>query len=83
MDESRGFIVEAVQTIGVLVDEGVILGHELPADLGGIDRRGVGHGEAGGELEVYAKYAHVLQSKEKHTKGTEDACRRRRWGRGG
>ena len=37
MDESRGFIVEAVQTIGVLVDEGVVLRDELPADFGRID----------------------------------------------
>ena len=43
VDESRGFIVEAVQTIGVLVDEGVVLRDELPADFRGIDGRVVGH----------------------------------------
>ena len=43
MDERRGFIVETMQTIGVLVDEGVVLGDELPADFRGIDGRVVGH----------------------------------------
>ena len=33
MDEGRGFCVETVQAVGVLVDESVILGNKLPADL--------------------------------------------------
>lgn len=37
MDESGGFCVETVQTVGVLVDKSVVLGHKLPADLGGND----------------------------------------------
>lgn len=44
VNESGGFSVKAVQTVGVLVDEGVVLGDELPADFRGIDRRvGGGH----------------------------------------
>ena len=37
VDEGRGFCIETVQAIGVLVDEGVVLGHKLPADLRGHD----------------------------------------------
>ena len=45
MDEGRGFCVETVQAVGVLVDEGVVLRDELPADFRGIDGRVVGHDE--------------------------------------
>lgn len=33
VNESRCFSVEAMQTIGLLVDEGVVLRDELPANL--------------------------------------------------
>lgn len=45
MNESGGFVVEAVEAVGVLVDKGVVLRNELPADFRGIDRRVVGHHE--------------------------------------
>lgn len=45
MNKRRGFSVEAVQTIGLLVDKGVILRNELPADLGGVDGRPSCHDE--------------------------------------
>ena len=51
VDEGRRFGVEAVQAIGVLIDEGVVLRHELPADLRGIDSRVVGHDGARGGLK--------------------------------
>lgn len=34
VNEGRAFGVETVQTIGLLVDEGVVLGHKLPSNLG-------------------------------------------------
>ena len=46
MNESRSFSVETVQTIGLLVDESVILRNELPANFRRIDGGGVGHDEA-------------------------------------
>lgn len=51
MDESRGLVVEAVQTTGVLVDEGVVLRDELPADFRRTDGRVVGHDGAADEAE--------------------------------
>ena len=33
VNEGRRFFVEAVQAIGLLVDEGVVLRNELPANL--------------------------------------------------
>jgi ribosomal protein L13E len=33
VDEGRGFCVEAMQTIGLLVHKGVILGNKLPSDF--------------------------------------------------
>ena len=33
VDEGRVFFVEAVQAIGLLVDEGIVLWNKLPADL--------------------------------------------------
>ncbi|KAI0676433.1 hypothetical protein C8Q78DRAFT_20238 [Trametes maxima] len=45
VNERRRLVVEAVQTIGVLVDEGVVLRDELPAHFRGIDGRVVGHDE--------------------------------------
>ena len=57
MDESRGFIVEAVQTIGVLVDEGVVLRDELPADFGRVDSRVVGHDGAADEAKKFGSNA--------------------------
>ena len=53
--EGGGLCVEAVEAVGVLVDEGVVLGDELPADLGGDDViardvvRGGGAGGGGGD----------------------------------
>ena len=37
MDEGRGFCIETVQAVGVLVDKSVVLGDKLPADLRGND----------------------------------------------
>lgn len=37
MNKSRGFSVETVQTIGLLIDESVVLRNELPADFGRVD----------------------------------------------
>lgn len=37
MDKCRGFSVEAVQTIGLFVNKGVVLRDELPADFRRID----------------------------------------------
>ena len=43
MNEGRCLGVKAVQTIGLLVDESVVLGNELPADFRRIDGGLVGH----------------------------------------
>lgn len=37
MDKGRGFCVETVETIGLLVDIGVELGNKLPSDFRGHD----------------------------------------------
>ena len=37
VDEGRGFCIETVQAVGGLVDESVVLGDKLPADLRGDD----------------------------------------------
>ena len=37
VDECGGLRVEAMQTIGLLVDKGIVLRDKLPADLGRID----------------------------------------------
>ena len=34
MDEGGVFIIKTMQTIGVFVDEGIVLRNKLPADLG-------------------------------------------------
>ena len=47
MDEGRGFCVETVQAVGVLVDEGVVLGDKLPADLRRNDAGGSRRGRVG------------------------------------
>ena len=39
VDEGGVFVVEAVQTVGLLVDKGVVLRDELPANFGGNNRR--------------------------------------------
>ena len=66
VDKSRGFIVEAVQTIGVLVDEGVVLGDELPPDLGGDDAGVVcGAGCRGGHDDCQGARVGVRVSKER------------------
>ena len=52
VDEGGSFRVEAVEALGLLVDEGVVLRHELPADLGRIHRSSVSHG--GGMSETRA-----------------------------
>lgn len=44
VNKRRGFRVEAVQAIRLLVDESVVLGNELPANFRRIDG-GVGHAE--------------------------------------
>lgn len=44
VNERRGFRVEAVKAIRLLVDESVVLGNELPANFRRIDG-GVGHAE--------------------------------------
>ena len=44
--KSRSFSVEAMQTIGLLVDESIILGHKLPADFRRVDGRSSGHDES-------------------------------------
>lgn len=50
MDKGGLFSVEAVQTIGMFVNKGIILRNKLPADFGRNDvlmnggrRRGIGH----------------------------------------
>jgi hypothetical protein len=47
MNECRVFVVETVKTMGLLVDKGVVLRHELPANFGWNDV-GVGSGGIGG-----------------------------------
>ena len=44
MNEGGGFCVEAMQTIGLFVDKGIVLGNKLPADFGGDDGGGGGGG---------------------------------------
>ena len=36
MNECRLLLVEAMQAVGLFVDEGVVLGHELPTHLSGV-----------------------------------------------
>lgn len=45
VNERGRLVVEAVQTVGVLVDKGVVLGDELPADFRRVDGRVVSHRE--------------------------------------
>ena len=51
MDEGRGFCIQTVQAVGGFVDESVVLGDKLPADLRRNDiamsggSRGIGHAE--------------------------------------
>ena len=42
MDESGGFCVKTVQTIGLFIDKGIILRNKLPSDLRGDNRSGIG-----------------------------------------
>ena len=42
VDERRLLLVEAMQAVGLLVDEGVVLRHELPANFSGVGRLGGG-----------------------------------------
>jgi hypothetical protein len=41
MNESRSFCVKTVQTIGLLVNKGIILWNKLPSDFRRNDRRGI------------------------------------------
>lgn len=55
VDKCRGFSVEAVQTIGLFVNKGVVLRDELPADFGRIDGgRAVG-GHDDGAVALFSK----------------------------
>ena len=54
MDKGGLFSIEAVQTIGMFVNKGIILRNKLPADFGRNDvlmnggrRRGIGHCKLG------------------------------------
>lgn len=70
MDEGRGLSVEAMQTIGVLVDEGIVLRDELPADFGGIDSRVVGHdGAADGAKTLRLGTTGMLDARKTHREG--------------
>ncbi len=57
MDEGGRLSIETMQAIGVLVDKGVVLRDELPADFGRVDGS-VGHGdttnEAADAMEAFA-----------------------------
>lgn len=52
MNEGRGFCVETVQTIGLLVDKSIILRNKLPSDFRRDDRGGGGIRHASGEVPV-------------------------------
>ena len=72
VNKRRCLGVEAVQTIGVLVDEGVVLRNELPADLGRV-HGGVGHDEtADGAASMSFDLENVREREE-----TYRGCRRR------
>ena len=78
MDESGGLSIEAMQTIGVLVDEGVVLRDELPADFGGIDGRVVGHDGAADGAKTSRLNRTKMVMEVKRTVRAEDAVERGR-----
>ena len=72
VNKRRCLGVEAVETIGVLVDEGVVLRNELPADLGRV-HGGVGHDETvDGAASMSFDLENVREREE-----TYRGCRRR------
>jgi hypothetical protein len=50
VNKGGSFCVETVQTMGLLIDKGIVLRNKLPPDFRRNDRRGIGTRHAGKEL---------------------------------
>lgn len=69
MNECGGLVVEAVQTVGVFVDESVVLGDELPANFRGIDGGGGAVGHDGTAQKIYVSNKQHARLRKTHREG--------------